>query len=183
MNGALLTQTVLGFVAIVLIWHFGIVRLRRDRLRSDIRAMRDDLFDFMWQNDRSFEDEQYQRARQTLNGMLVCSNYITPLMFLSLVYHNSKHDMPSRDLSQLDPALRNKIDSTMSQAVNRLNHFLFLEGVLGAFIRCLLQAIHWASIAGKITRWAQRQGQINLPAYYAIGDPWCRRNGPSVIAR
>ncbi len=41
-----------------------------DVFRSDVFAIRDEMFNYMWQHDRPFDVEHYTHMRDTLNGLI-----------------------------------------------------------------------------------------------------------------
>jgi len=79
----ILTTCVIGISVLLGLWFGPIATLRRDNYRSDIRALRDDLFDYMWQHGHAYDTSAYVQVRQTLNGMLRWSNVVDAAKFIA----------------------------------------------------------------------------------------------------
>lgn len=114
--------------------------LRRDLFRSDIRRIRDSLFDFVWENNLDYGDPAYQRVRLALNGLLRWSNsFSVPMFLVSMWYARYRSSDATPEAS--DPRLQEKINETVDAAAKRLIKFLFAEGGVGLFLRLCLWAI------------------------------------------
>jgi len=102
--------------------------LRRDYFVSDIRQLRDELFDYIWQSNLSFEDPSYQSACRLLDKLI--HNKWTSLSFLVLVFLNLRYNNHSINEERLPSDLNKKIDTITNEAVTRFIRFLFLEIML-----------------------------------------------------
>ncbi len=163
----------LGVLAYVLFWQ--IARLRRDNFRADIRRLRDDLFDFMWENGYDFSTPAYVEARQTLNGMLRISNSLSiPKLLLILFFGDALDRHQSRLPDSLgtlkDPCLRGKIEKVRYKAVNTMLRFVFRKGIFGV----LLSLIVLLCLIVRLTRyksWARQKSPRLLLSAYELGSP------------
>jgi hypothetical protein len=135
------------------LWFGPLTSLRRDNFRSDIRRIRDDLFDFMWMNGYSYDCASYQKVRMTLNGMLSLSNQVNPVWFV--VWSRQKETI-NRDVTFIDDgddaAVRQYAEQALKKAARRLEKFAFTEGTWGVAVRLLTlfskleRARHWAAV-------------------------------------
>lgn len=159
MNYGILTDCAVAIAAISLIWFRGLAPLRRDNFRSDIRRIRDGLFDYMWQISLDFRDPAYRSARQSLNGLLRLSNSISPLKFFITVTLCREMAPPIQPESP-NHELQKEIERARDRATHRLIHFLFLEGFVGVFVRMLLRCLAWVSrirdLKDRVNNGAQR---------------------------
>jgi hypothetical protein len=168
----------LGIIAAIYFVGFGF--LRRDNFRSRIRELRDDLFDFMWQNGHSFETPAYRETRQMLNGTLLISNELGPVMFVICLYmfaSKFKKPTPADSLEKLKPGpLKEKLMQVRHQAVRELITFIYLEGVFGFFVKIGLVVFHIAKVTYTAKQWAQGTAEHfikTIAAEYASDQ--CRR--------
>src|SRR5437762_12932113 len=93
----LITTIVVSLTAIVALWLGPLTSLRRDNFRSDIRRIREDLFDFMLENGFSFEVKAYRDTRQFLNGMLRASNWLSLRNLLLAFFFYKWHLLESKE--------------------------------------------------------------------------------------
>src|SRR5215467_2523928 len=77
-----LAQCLISLGILSWLWYGPFARLRRDNFRSQIRRIREDLFDFMWKNGHDFGNPAYRATRQMLNGLIRSSNYLSIITFL-----------------------------------------------------------------------------------------------------
>ncbi len=167
MDAQIPIECIVSLALLIYVWFFGFSRLRRDNFRTDIRRIRDNLFDFMWRNDYDMGTPTYREVRQTLNGMLRFSNTLSLMRFLALVciYSRDKDSCDRLDsmLRQMnDQKLKKKLESVLQEAVKRLLVFLFLEGTRGFLICCF-------SKVALTKNWAWRKGWELLSRAYEIG--------------
>ena len=59
-------------------------RAKRDRFREDLFTIRDSLFDYIWQNELSYELPAYQELRDLLNGAI---RFAAEMSFTSLLLY------------------------------------------------------------------------------------------------
>lgn len=107
--------------------------LRRDYFVSDIRQLRDELFDYIWQNNLSFEDPNYQSACQLFDKLI--DNKWTTFSFLVLMFLNLRYNNHSINEERLPSDLSKKIDTITNEAVTRFVRFLFLERILKTIVK------------------------------------------------
>lgn len=115
-------------------------RLRRERYRSRVRRLRDELFDWMVENGQDFQSPEYRDVRQTLNGMMRLSNTLGPMEFLILLARDSRtsNDPQSRDIRLMaDSSLKRKLIQVEVAAVHSLLWFLYAEGTFGTCCRAV----------------------------------------------
>lgn len=128
MNEFTLTSVAISVVGLGWLWLSAYASVRRDVYRCDIRAMRDGLFDFMWQNDLPFDNAAYRGVREELNGLLRMSNTTSALQFVCLISsHIRWGDFRATDhLSHLaDGPLKRELERVRHLAIRRLLRFLF----------------------------------------------------------
>ncbi len=143
MNAYILTNCVISLAILVFVCFFQFKRLSRDDFRSDIRRLRDELFDYMWKNGYSFDDPGYRGTRRVLNGLLRLSNHATPIKFIAAAvqcqiakHHGVVYANPIPPAKQED--LQAKIDEVCGAATGRFMRFVFLEGPRGWIMRMLI---------------------------------------------
>jgi hypothetical protein len=147
MNAHELTTLVVSVVFLAYLWFHTIPCLRRDNFRSDIRRIRDELFDFIWKNGYSFDEPAYVEARQTLNGLLRLSNRITPFMSMVAVVYFFRYDGRLKDKNQnwlddiADAELKNQIRQTVFDAITRTFRYALLEGATGVVFRATCSSL------------------------------------------
>src|SRR5713226_402762 len=168
------SQILVSLAIIAAIW-FGLFGyLRRDGFRSRIRNLRDDLFDFMWQNGHSFETPAYQETRQSLNGILRISNRLGPVSFIIFLAFCSEYDDGQKcELDDVKPeSLKRKIQETHNRAVRELLLFVYLGGIFGLFMKLLLAILKMAQYASSAKRWALRTAEhFVITVAYPVGRP------------
>lgn len=186
----ILTPIAIGFAVLAALWFGPFATLRRDNYRSDIRRMRDELFDFMLENGFSFDLPIYRDARQTLNGMLRWSNGMSAPKFLVSMYFISEYGCrpkekvsPQKDCNE---ELRKKIEEIQKNSVLRTVEFMFNEGTAGLFFRPLSYVNKLLRHPGPtktpspainpiptkaswLTAMAARQKEFMLPLMYNLG--------------
>lgn len=169
------TITTIAIAGAVLTWlWFGpLAALRRDDYRSDIRSIRDGLFDFMLEGGYSFESPAYREVRQTLNGMLRWSNVINGPKFLISFYYSAKYGDSNSGapclLDDCDDGLRAKIEEVRNAAVNRTLRFVFLEGMTGAAVMALLSVLSLFKLAQRVKRAVSSRSGVIASEAYSLG--------------
>ncbi len=155
-----LPEVCISLGVIVVAWRYGFEPLRQDVFRCHIRQIRDDLFDFMWQNDLDFQEPAYQEARNSLNGLIHMSGALSPTSIIISVAMAIKRvrdgliSAPSR--KSTNPRIQETIDLANQKAANQLLTFLFLQGVFGLVVR----GLYWLSCATKaVQRVKQRASE------------------------
>jgi hypothetical protein len=174
-NNFALAQCLISLGMLSIIW-FGLFRsLRRDNFRSDIRRIRDELFDFMWKNGQDFNAPAYRETRQMLNGMLRISNVLTPATFVIGALFASRcppsPESKKRFQELPDGPLKQQLEKAQSLALRRLLTFVFCEGALGLLVRLALRALVLARLAFRAKEWASRKSRSLLSWAYVVGNP------------
>src|SRR5262245_32745843 len=59
-----------------------LAQLRCDKYRTDIRRIRDELFDYMWKEGHDFSTPAYRSTRESLNGLLRICNLLSPTLLI-----------------------------------------------------------------------------------------------------
>lgn len=170
----------LGILAFI--WFFLFARLRRDNFRSEIRRVRDGLFDFMWQNGYDFDTPAYRETRQMLNGILRLSNKLTPVSFLISIVSVAMQETcstgprPSGTATTLDKVtdsrLKQELQKVQQEAIRKLLIFVYLQGLFGVFVRLLLLFLKLAQFTFKAKKWAFRETERFVRTIaYPVGSP------------
>jgi hypothetical protein len=153
---------------LALLWFGPVAALRRDNFRSDIRRVRDELFDFMWKNGLSYETKAYRDARQFLNGTLRMSDHLTAAMFLLGAFYLKWYEIETDDgrpsFDNCPKVLRDKLQSVYEAAVRRMLKYMFTEGTLGLLLRVVVLACRGSH------RWMQATNRL-VGEVYALGAP------------
>lgn len=165
-------------VSVVMLWYAARVfrRLRRDNFRSDIRRLRDALFDYVWENGHSFETSAYVQMRDTLNGLLRASTMLSPAKFMFCVWFFSKNGIPASPLREAidevsDRDLRSELERVNREASGRVMRFLFVDHPLGRPIVHIVSAsIYFRRLREHVRRFVEalfsefgRFGRPQLP--------------------
>ena len=107
-------------------------RTRADRFREDLFTMRDDRFDYMWQNGISYELPAYQLMRKILNGMIRCADGVDLLPLLVFAYVTRDQHRPDRLSNAIqeieDTAVRDNFIAARQKMRERIVDHFFLEG-------------------------------------------------------
>ena len=174
MNEFTLTSVAISVVGLGLLWLSAYASVRRDVYRCDIRAMRDGLFDFMWQNDLPFDNAAYRGVREELNGLLRMSNTTSALQFVCLISsHIRWGDFRATDhLSHLaDGPLKRELERVRHLAIRRLLRFLFREGAIGGVVSVILFVAGLVWKANSIKGMAKRYASQLLEDFRECGRP------------
>ncbi len=166
-----LTTCVVSLAGIMVIWFGPMARLSRDNLRSDIRRIRDNVFDFMWKNGYSYDDESYRKTRQLLNGILRLSNTATPLVFMLSLRNARASSRSEIILNDCDSKLRDVLEKATHDATKRFIIFLFLEGTAGLWFRFILHVFPKLAGTNKANEWYANKERAIIVDAYKIGEP------------
>jgi hypothetical protein len=144
--------------------------MRRDRFRSDIRRIRNNLFDFMWENGFDFKDPAYVATRQAMNGVLRLSSTLSSVKyFVAFCIHYD--DEPIEHPKSKDPRIQRELDEAMRQVVQRLLVFLFLEGTAGLIVRCTNMLLKLFRMWNRTRMWFLRGGYSIVLGATEMGAP------------
>ena len=169
-------QAWIGIVLIGLIYCILIRRQKAQKCRSDIRAIRDELFDFMWKNKHDFAESAYVEARQAMNGLLRLTSSLNSLSCLCLMVSSTRKEAAFEQLPEGE--LRDAIRKALSRSVRVYLQFMFFTGIAGVFMNGFWYALQIARMLKGLHNWADRFGN-RLAGYrsaifaygYEIGSP------------
>ena len=159
----LLPTLVLVTVAFGYVWR----RTKVDCYRESVFTLRDELFDYMWQNGLSFDLRAYRLMRESLNGTIRIADILTPLSFIAVLLMVRRHDTPARRqlavaISEIEDAgVREHFERIDDESIRRQLRFL---GVGGLLIRAAYKPKrfrHWGR--AQVDRWSE--------ALLAFGSP------------
>lgn len=147
----LLFQFFFGFGLLVFTGACLYRRTRVDAFREQIFSLRDELFDYMWRHNLSYDLPAYRLTRLQLNGMIRLADRIHLFTFVVVVYQMYKQYFSGKKKKEIeiiqaiedieDGNRRRYFKAVHKQIASRLVHFVFLEG-LGAFLFRPLQMAH-----------------------------------------
>ena len=127
----MVSLTALGVVYFVLF-----ARLRREMFRCQLRRIRDELFDYMWENAQDFNEPAYRHARDTMNSYLAISNKLSPgvlvLATIATVLDWRRRGVQAANLPT--GPLGDKIRQAYMGLTWTLIKYSFLKGIPGAII-------------------------------------------------
>lgn len=182
MDAYVLTECVISLAILLFVFFFQFRRLSRDNFRSDIRRLRDELFDLMWKNGYSFDDPAYLGMRRVLNGLLRLSNHATPLRFFVIAIQCKQAE--SLGFSRENPVpptpnehLQEAINTVCQKATGRFLHFVFIEGFHGFVMRLLvIYPSRVVRLLGRLRERIRRDGpSLLVQQGYRYGDPHLSR--------
>ena len=156
----MLPTLVLVTVALAYVWR----RTKVDYYRESMFTLRDDLFDYMWQNGLSFDLRAYRLMRESLNGAVRIADILTPLSFIAVLLMVRRHHRPAQRqlataISEIkDMRVREHFEKIDNEAIRRQLRFLGLAGLLIHGAYKLTRFKHWGT-----DRW--------FDAVLALGSP------------
>lgn len=151
-------QFCISLFAILVIYFRCICRQRAENCRTDIRFIRDDLFDFMWQNGYDFRSPAYQQTRTMLNGLLRLTNIMGSIQIIVLLIRCHGEKAPDSAVNSIhDVALKEKLKSATELAMRRFVEFLYLEGATGLIVRGIAFTFKAFYSLQRTTKWVKRQ--------------------------
>jgi hypothetical protein len=152
-NSFTLSYITIGLAALGFIYFVLCAGLRREQFRCEVRRIRDDLFDFMWENKQDFNEPAYLKARETMNGFLVLSNKLSPTVLvmsaIAAVFTLRRNGVSSPPPPLPAGLLGDKIRHAYLALTWKLIEYSFLKGIPGLFIKLavwiLSHAFHLSS--------------------------------------
>lgn len=140
MNSQFAFSLFVFWIGFVWLFYIGPVRwARNDAFRASIRRVRDELFDFMWQNGYDYDTPAYRMTRRMLNGAIRYSDRISIASFVVVWQHRDRSSPFRMDWTGCDERLRRQLEITQAVLIGLiLSHALF-SGVPGLVIRTLLR--------------------------------------------
>lgn len=167
-------ECLIGVGIIAFAWFFLFANLRRDNFRSEIRLLRDGLFDFMWKNGYSFETPAYRETRQLLNGILRISNKLGPISFVVnfALVAAERDERTRREFPRCeDDRLQSELVRIRNEASKMTVRFVFFQGIFGLFVRSLatvLRAVHYTF---RFKQWMVRMTEGLMDFAHFMGRP------------
>jgi hypothetical protein len=163
----------LGILAFV--WFYLFARLRRDNFRSEIRMIRDGLFDFMWKNGYSFDEPAYRETRQMLNGIIRLGNTLSPMSWFAAAYmvvlaEEAGHKSPAHSELPKGP-LGEELKRVRELAFHITLQFVFLSGIFGLFVRGWFYLFRTVRLTIRLKEFLSRKTTEFLEAAYLMGRP------------
>ena len=141
-------------------------RTRADRYRENLFTLRDELFDYMWKHDISFDIPAYRLMRTSLNGAIRAVGAVSPLAFVGLMFWLIRRApaRPDRFRSAIsdveDEGLRERLVQTQRGCAQALLGSL---GVLGVILRVALRL-------ERFRRWARAQANVWVEGLVVFGN-------------
>jgi len=164
------------------IWFYLFAGLRRDNFRSEIRRIRDDLFDFMWENGYDFDTPAYCETRQMLNGILRLSNKLSPVSFFVSIIFAATQETCSTEPQSIrtsgspdkvtDVKLEKKLQEVRWNAIKQLLIFVYYQGIFVVFMRIVAFFLKLARTAIRAKEWVIRGAERFVRTVaYPMGSP------------
>jgi len=172
-----IAQAWIGMVLTGLIYCIIIRRQKAETCRSEIRAIRDELFDFMWKNKLDFSEPAYVEARQAMNGLLRLTNSLNSVGCLYLMV-SAQPNKEAAFESLPDSELREAVQKSLSRSVRAYLQFTFFTGVTGLLMRTLQCGFNVANMLkglhNRVDRFGKRLAGFRSAIFaygYEIGSP------------
>ena len=172
-----LAQCLISVGIIAFIWAGPAARIRRDNFRARIRRIRDDLFDFMLTHHYDFNTPAYGATRQTLNGMIRCSNYFSVVSFLHslvLALRTPQPELsPGEQIEKLqDEPLKTALKSALNKAMREMISFIFVRNISGLLsipiITAFCVVVAWLSKTAE----KSKDAFVDRPAHYLLQEAY-----------
>ncbi len=159
----LLPTLALVTVGLAYMWR----KTKVDCYREHMFTLRDELFDYMWQNRLSFDLRAYRLMRESLNGAIRTAEIMTPLSFIAVLFVVRRHHPPVRRqlavaISAIEDAgVREHFRRIDNESIRRQLRFLGAAGLLIRVAYKLERFKHWGRV--QVDRWSD--------ALLAFGSP------------
>ena len=170
----LLPTLVLVTVALAYVWR----RTKVDCYRESMFTLRDELFDYMWENEISLDLRAYRLMRESLNGAIRIADIMTPLSFIAVVLMVRRHHHPARRqlavaISEIeDVGVRKRFEQVDDEAIRRQLRFLGGAGLLIRAAYKLTRFKHWGRV--QVDRWSDALLAFGSPEADGRGFPGAR---------
>ncbi len=184
-NAYILPQIIISLCILVFIERL-FAQLRRERFRSKIRKLRDDLFDWMVAHRQDFQSPEYRDVRQTLNGMMRMSNTLGPFEFLVLFSRESSKKtspQPCGVSAMPESPLKQKLIQVQIAAVHSMLWFLYAEGIFGRCCRAIWLCCKTMSYVSKTKAAVMVGAQQILREAHQFGSPHLTATQRMVLTR
>ncbi len=176
-NAFVMSQVTLSLGGFLLLaWNFH--KLRQDNYRSDIRRIRDGIFDSMIEGNYSFSTREYIETRQTLNGMLLMSGSMSNVKFLLIgfIYSWFRESEQEPKASQISPELSRILQVASASASRRMLTFFFLEGMTGLICSGVFYILSLLELVKTLKRWTTIASHRMMRNFFYAGDPNVRHS-------
>jgi hypothetical protein len=182
-----LFQSVLAIGFAIALYMIFYRRTRADSFREDMFTIRDEMFDYLWQNNLSFESPSYMLLRDSLNGAIRVGDQLNILVFVQTVGEvvaRGENRRLSETISEVrDPIHRAYFEKVQERIALRIMKYLFLEGLAGLLFNPILAIAGSLEYISKLKeRWALRPAQkctYELAAFGRFDSPEGRAMGRS----
>ena len=182
-----LFQSVLAIGFAIALYMIFYRRTRADSFREDMFTIRDEMFDYLWQNNLSFESPFYMLLRDSLNGAIRVGDQLNILVVVQTVRKmaaRGENGRFSESISEVkDPVHRAYFEKVQERIALRITKYLFLEGFAGLFFKPILALAGSLEYIIKLKeRWALRPAQkytYELAAFGRYDSPEGRAMGRS----
>lgn len=182
-----LFQAVLAIGSAIALYLIFYRRTRADSFREDMFTIRDEVFDYFWQNNLSFESPSYMLLRDSLNGAIRVGDQLNILVFVQTAKEmvvRGENGRWTESISRVkDPVHRAYFQKVQERMALRIMKYLFLEGFAGLLFNPILYiagSLKYISILKE--RWAFRPAQkctYELAAFGRYDSPEGRAIGRS----
>lgn len=138
------------------------------RFRDDMFALRDNVFDAINQTKSSFDDPGYIEFRDRVNGTIVLSKTINPLMIGWLIvkeHVGGKPHIPPHERAQTD-CVRVILRQAENHYIGRVVRFVFFEHATGLLVSLLLLARSY--IKRRIMWWRALDDNLAIRAFLEL---------------
>ena len=170
----LLPTLVLVTVVLAYVWR----RTKVDYYRESVFTLRDELFDYMWQNGLSYDLRAYRLMRESLNGTIRIADILTPISFIGVLLLVRRHPTPARRQLAIaiaeieDAGVREHFERIDGESIRRLLRFLGVAGLLISAAYKLTRFKHWGR--AQVDRWSDVLLAFGSPAADGRGFPGVR---------
>lgn len=156
------TQFFIGLGVLFFVYHYMYKQTRFDHFREDIFTMRDELFDYMWQHNVSYQLPAYELMRDFLNGLIRLDERI----FIAVIFF-ARFSHPSRQTPSLfvaineipDPEVRKHFTKVKSRVFHRIITHLLLFRLLSFVFKSARYSL------------AKQQVKAMVDEFVALGRP------------
>jgi len=159
-NAYVFAQFWISGIALVALYAFVFKQMLAEMCRTKIRAVRDDLFDYMWSNGLDMTDRSYRETRQMLNGLLRMTCEIGPLAFIMLMIRCSSSPKKVSARILPDSPLNGKLRKSKDEAIDHFLTFLYFQGVVGFLVRGIWYGLTAIRALKKSKDWVQREAVL-----------------------
>ena len=163
-------------------------RTRTDSFREDMFTIRDEMFDYMWKNQLSFDTPAYKLLRSSLNSAILIGDQLNIVIF----YQTAKTMAELPENSELpksiemieDPKHRDYFIKVMERIAERIMKFLFMEGFPGILLGVIFVVVGSLTFIEHLKRrWAVQPAQKYTYDLAALGYENCLDNRGASLGR